>query len=147
MQDHESTLQTADCKQRSFRIDEAIAMLPLVRSIVSDIQEVFGRVSYRKLDLHRLRRRGSRQVAAAYDDEIAESQADLQAEFERVWKFRDELEALGAVLRDPEEGRVEFPCEVNGNRGFLCWQPDDETILHWREADSSASTRHLLSDL
>jgi hypothetical protein len=147
MQDQESPIQTASRKQRLFRVDEANAMLPLVKSIVSDIQDVFGRVSHRKADLNRLRRRGSRQVAAAYEDEIAESRADLQEEFELVWKYRDELEALGAVLRDPEGGCVEFPCEVNGNSGFLCWQPDDETILHWRELDSSTSTRRLLSEV
>lgn len=145
MQDQESTIQTASTKQRVFRIDEANAMLPLVKSIVGDIQEVFSRVSYRKSDLHRLRRRGSRQVGTAYEDEIAESRADLQEEFELVWKYRDELEALGAVLRDPEEGSVEFPCEVNGVSGFYCWQPEYDSILHWRESDSTASTRHLVS--
>ncbi|MFN3190960.1 MAG: DUF2203 domain-containing protein [Aureliella sp.] len=131
--------------EKSFTVDEANAMLPLVRSIVSDIQEVFQRVTMRRTDLHRLLRSKSRSSSREmYDDEMAESRADLQEEFEIVWKYREELESLGLVLRQPEEGVVEFPFELGGRSCFLCWEPGQEKIASWREADSHHSTRHPL---
>lgn len=115
-------------QEKSFTVDEANAMLPLVRSIVSDVREVFQRVTMRRTDLHRLlRTAGTRSPSAGcYEDEMAESRADLQEEFELVWKYREELESLGVILRQPEDGYVEFPFEMDGRACFLCWEPEHE---------------------
>ena len=89
-------------------------MLPLVRSIAADICQVFRSVTGRRADLHRILRKGSLSSGQLYDDEIAESRADLQEEYDLIWKYREELESLGVILRQPEEGHIEFPTTLLG---------------------------------
>lgn len=129
---------------KHFSLEEARAMLPLVSSIVSDIAEIFQSVTGRRADLHRLMRGNQRQAGSLYDDEVAESRADLQQEYDRIWLFREELESLGVVLRQSESGEIEFPTLVDGEEAFFSWRLGEETIAHWRLADLPVSTRQLI---
>ena len=137
--------QTSNRRTKRFTIDEANAMLPLVRSIVLDIRDIFTQVTGRRSDLHRLLRRGPLNVGRQYDDEMAESRADLQVEYDRVWQLREELESLGVLLRQPSEGAIEFPTMMEGREAFLCWQAGDESVTHWREAGEPESAKRPLS--
>jgi hypothetical protein len=127
---------------KRFTLDEANAMLPLVRSIVSDIRDVFRAVTGRRTDLHRLIRKGARTAGQVYDDEVAESRADLQEEYDQIWRYREELESLGVFLRQPEEGWIEFPASIVGlGAAFYSWRLGEEHIQFWREADAPWSSR------
>lgn len=126
---------------KRFTIREAEAMLPLVRSIVGDICEIFRNVTGRRSDLHRLLRKRARCVDQVYADEVAESRADLQEEYDRIWQYREELESLGVFLRQPEEGFIEFPTMIHGQEAFLVWQLGDEKVSAYRPADAPSSTR------
>ncbi len=120
-------------------------MLPLVRSITSDISDIFKRVTSRRSDLHRLLRKGSKSSGSVYEDEIAESRADLQEEYEQIWKFREELESLGVILRKPEDGMIEFPSILHGKLCYLCWQLGDDQILYYRDATANSPKLRLPS--
>lgn len=126
---------------KRFTIDEARAMLPLVRSIVSDICQVFRNVTGRRSDLHRLLRRGAKSSGQIYADEVEESRADLQEEYDQIWQFRAELESLGVLLRHPEEGSIEFPTVFHGREAYFLWRLGDEEIAFYRDADSPNATR------
>lgn len=116
-------------------------MLPLVRSIVADICQGFRSVTTRRADLHRLLRRGALSSGPQYDDEMAESRADLQTEYDRIWQYREELESLGVLLRQPEEGYIEFPALIRGREAFYSWQYGEVEIAYWRDAGAPRSTR------
>jgi hypothetical protein len=126
---------------RRFTLEEATAMLPLVRSIVTDICGAVRDVNSRRVELHRLLRKGHRGAGRIYDDEMAESRADLQAEFDQIGRFREELESLGVLLRHPEEGRIEFPTEMGERDAFYSWQLGEPAIAHYRLASEPTSTR------
>jgi len=126
---------------KHFSLDEATAMLPLVRSIVSDICGVFRNVTSRRFELHRLLRRGQRGAGQLYDDEMAESRADLQAEYDQIWQYREELESLGVLLRQPEDGLTEFPTRIRGEEAFFSWQLGESEIGYYRLAAESKSAR------
>ncbi|MFO0940209.1 MAG: DUF2203 domain-containing protein [Pirellulales bacterium] len=132
---------TANATTKRFTLDEASAMLPLVRSIVSDICEVFRSVTSRRVELHRLLRKGHRGAGRIYDDEMAESRADLQAEYDRIWQFREELETLGILLRQPEEGLIEFPTQIDSQPAFYSWRLGEPTICHYRLASQPSGQR------
>ena len=129
---------------KRFTLDEANAMLPLVRSIVSDICEVFRTVTGRRTDLYRLLRKGVRKAGQVYDDEVAESRADLQEEYDQIWRYREELESLGVLLRQADEGWIEFPASIVGRDAFYSWRLGEEHIQFWRDADAPWSNRKAL---
>lgn len=143
MQDNTTATKTA----KQFTLVEANAMLPLVRSIATDICEIFRSVIGRRTDLHRMLRKGSLSSGPLYDDEIAESRADLQEEYDQIWKYREELESLGVILRRPETGHIEFPTMLSGREAFFSWDVGDSSIRFWRSADSPSSTRKPLPNV
>ncbi len=106
-------------------------MLPLVRSIVTDI--VASRLTIatltpeqERLDRHRrdlvwperLRRY---QVT----DEIAAAQQTLTT-------ATSELAGLGVTLVDGDSGEVDFPTRVNGRAAAFTWKLGEEGVRHWR---------------
>lgn len=132
---------TTNASTKRFTLDEASAMLPLVRSVVSDICEVFRSVTSRRIELHRLLRQGHRGAGRLYDDEMAESRADLQAEYDQIWHYREELESLGVQLRQPEEGLIEFPTVIDSQPAFYSWRLGEASITNFRYASEASTVR------
>lgn len=132
---------------KRYTVAEANAMLPLLRSIVSDICEVFREVTGRRFDLHRLQRRRDGVSGQQYDDEVSETRADLEEEYDKYWKYREELEALGLILRQPEQGAVEFPARINGRDAYLSWQLGEERVMYWRDEDAPWTARKPLPSI
>lgn len=141
MHDSSQETKTTNQNRKRFTLSEANAMLPLISSIVGDIRDVFEQVTTRRVDLHRLLRNGSRNAGSQYDDEMAESRADLQEEYEKIWQFREELESLGVQLVKPESGQIEIPSVIEGQEVLLCWQYGDEQIKFFRDANSRNSEK------
>ncbi len=125
---------------KQFSLEEANAMLPLVRSIAIDISEIFSQVTSRRSDIHRLMRSGGTS-GSVYKDEMAESRSDLQAEYDRIFMYREELESLGVFLRHSESGEIEFPTTIEGRDAFLSWRIGEVEIAFWRFADAPSGSR------
>lgn len=121
-------------------------MLPLVRSIATDICDVFRSVTGRRADLHKLLRKGARKAGQLYEDEIAESRADLQQEYDLIWQYREELESLGVILRKPEDGWIEFPASIDEREIFYSWHVGEQSIEFWRDGSSHYTNRVPLTE-
>ena len=59
----------------------------------------------------------------------------------RTLELLDELEALGGLLRDYEQGSVDFYGEVDGEIVYLCWQRGEHHVQHWHRLDEGFSKR------
>ena len=55
-----------------------------------------------------------------------------------------ELEAVEVVLRDIEQGLVDFPALRDGEEIYLCWLLDEAEIGHWHPLDSGFAGRRPL---
>ncbi|MGN6135361.1 MAG: DUF2203 family protein, partial [Aureliella sp.] len=53
----------------------------------------------------------------------------------------EELEALGVILRQPEQGAIEFPARIGGRDAYLSWRLGEDEVLFWREADAPWTVR------
>jgi hypothetical protein len=109
---------------------DAVKMLPLVQRIMADLvasQLSLSQLTPEQERLHRQRRVlgwSERSRMYALREQIALAEQTLQ---EAVV----ELAALGAVVIDPEFGRVGFPTVVNGRRAYFSWQTGEEGIHFW----------------
>ena len=52
-----------------------------------------------------------------------------------------EVEQLGAVLKDPRTGLVDFYGHVDGKAVWLCWKYGEEEIAHYHALDEGFSAR------
>jgi hypothetical protein len=106
-------------------------MLPLVRSIVTDIvtsRRVIAALTPEQERLDRHRRDlvwQERQRRYQVTDEIAAAEQTLTT-------ATIELAGLGVNLVDGDSGEVDFPTKVNGRAAAFTWRLGDDGVRHWR---------------
>ena len=109
---------------RYFTPDQANHMLPLVRAIVWDILEKGN-------DLRSLGTEG-RGVSPRFQRAMA-----------GITSLVAELEELGCSYKDIgfQTGLVDFPALISGQEIYLCWQSDEDAIVHYHRADEGFAAR------
>jgi hypothetical protein len=106
-------------------------MLPLVRSIVTDIVDTHHRLAELSNEQETLdsNRRGlnweNRQRRYAVHEEVAQTTKHLSGAV-------SELSALGLTLVDTVAGQVDFPTRINGRPAAFSWRLGEEAVNFWR---------------
>ena len=125
-----------------FTIEQARAMLPLLRLIVTDISLSHRELTERKSNLRRMLRRNEGKARfQVYDAEITEIQEDLKNESAHLDEYVSELEQLGVVLRSAHDGIVDFPTVVDDMPAYYTWQMEQQDIVDFHRADESTADR------
>jgi hypothetical protein len=126
---------------RLFTIEQANSMLPLVRAIASDMANLARELVERKERLAVITAGRSRKTGDVYSEELAQVEADLAQDAQRLREYVVELEELGVYPRATVDGIVDFPAQLEGRSVFLCWKVGDPEVLYWHEIDGSYSDR------
>ncbi len=125
-----------------FTIEQARAMLPLLRLIVTDISLSHRELTERKSNLRRMLRRNEGKARfQIYDAEITEIQEDLKNETAHLEEYVSELEQLGVILRSAHDGIVDFPAIIDEMPAFYTWQMEQQEIVDFHRADESTADR------
>ncbi len=67
--------------------------------------------------------------------------------WEALATLRREVEAIigqGIILRDPEQGLIDFPARRKGRRVYLCWRLGEERVAFWHGPESGFAGRRPL---
>ena len=105
-------------------------MIPLVRSIVSDIvgtRRRLGSLSPEQELLDQNRRSldwSNRQRRYRLQEEVIQAETELK-------RAETELAALGLSLVDAEGGQVDFPTKINGRPAAFSWQLGEDALGFW----------------
>lgn len=130
---------------RLFTIEQANAMLPLVRAITTDLAQLAGEIVERKQRVAELlggRRTGGGDV---YRDELLAIEAEIEKETDRLREYIRELRELGVEPKGAVEGLVDFPTQIDGRVAFLCWKLGEPEVLHWHDIDAGFAGRQPLT--
>jgi hypothetical protein len=117
-------------KDVSLDLHTARQMIPLVRSIVSDIvgtRRRLGTITPEQATLDRNRRSldwSNRQRRYTLQEESSSAVTELK-------KAETELAALGLSLVDADGGRVDFPTKINGQPAAFSWQLGEDALGFW----------------
>ena len=63
------------------------------------------------------------------------------------WQFRayiGQLQEIGVLLKDVEQGLIDFPHLRDGREVYLCWRLGEETVAYWHEIDAGYAGRQPL---
>src|SRR6266550_5691279 len=130
--------------RRTFTVDEANRMLPLVRRIVSDAVRDYWRWqdAVREFEVAALR------SSPDHPDDTAEKlQNDATRLARDIDGYMRELRDLGVMFKGFEAGLVDFPAELDARPVLLCWQLGEETVKYWHEEKAGFIGRQLLPEL
>jgi hypothetical protein len=130
-----------------FNLEQATAMLPLLRLIVADISLGHRELTERRADLHGLMRRKKNHNDAFYSDEIEETRQDLLTESRQLDEYIEELENLGVVLRSAQDGIVDFPTLVEDKTAFFIWRMGEAEIAFWHWPTEGYADRKSITEL
>jgi hypothetical protein len=132
-------------RRECFTVEEANAMLPLVRAIVADLAELSRDVLERRHRLSYLMGDATPNDSDPYQQELVQIQDELEKDTRRLREYVEELRALGVEPVHGPEGVVAFPSTRDGRRVCLSWKLGEPEILHWHEVDAGYRRRKPLT--
>jgi hypothetical protein len=130
---------------RLFTIEQANAMLPLVKAICSDLATLARDVMERRHRLALLTAGRELKPGDPYSDELTQMEGDLERDAVRLQEYVAELRELGVEPKGAVEGLVDFPCELDGRVVYLCWKLGEPEVLYWHDLDTGFSGRQPLT--
>lgn len=133
-------------RREHFTVEEATAMLPLVRAIVTDLAHLSRELTDRRRRLSFLLAGKNPNRGDPYQQELIQVQDDLEKDSQRLRGYIEELRELGVESRDASEGMVAFPSVLNGRRVCLSWKLGEAKVLYWHEVGAGFRRRHRLPD-
>lgn len=130
---------------RYFSLDEANRALVQVAPLLARLKDLHARATSttERLDALWQRLEAGERVL----DDIAELQGRVDAHAHDVTELLGRLEEVGCVLRDVEQGLVDFPARADGTEFYLCWHLGESTIGYWHGVQEGFAGRKPLTTM
>jgi len=127
---------------RFFSLEEA-------NDLIGALQLEFGRVAQVRSELQPLiESMGGAEVAVAILQDGAAAPPGRQADAERLQRLAGEvsaaverINAMGCLVKDLEQGLVDFYSLRDDEPVFLCWQFGEPAVSHWHPLDGGFASR------
>jgi hypothetical protein len=127
---------------RTFTLDEAQALLPVLESLLRTaisgknlIEEVEGEMQ--ALNQRIFLNGGMRVDVVA----VARRKAERAKAEQRAKDALAEIDSIGVQVKDLDIGLLDFPCEVEGRKVLLCWKMGEDSITHWHSMEEGFAGR------
>ncbi len=131
--------------RKLFTVDEANAMLPLVRAIAQDLADLSQEVIERRQRLTALLQGREKLAHDMYGEELSQIEEELEKDTQRLHEYVDELVELGVEPKNGPEGLLDFPALLDGRIVYLCWKLGEAEVQHWHEVDAGFAGRQPLA--
>jgi hypothetical protein len=129
---------------KTFTIEQANAMLPLVRAITADLTALAREVVERRHRLEVVLAGRDLKAGDPYAEELAHVEAELNRDAIRLKGYLEELRELGVEPKGAIDGLVDFPSLMDGRLVYLCWKLGEVEITHWHELEAGYAGRQSL---
>jgi len=126
---------------KTFTVEQANRMLPLVRRIVRDIVEAH-RAWSKAVQSYETAATWTR--ADSPSSQLSSLEADVKRLAVEIEGYLGELRELGVDFKGFEQGLVDFPGERDGRPICLCWKLDEDDVMYWHETSDGYAGRQPL---
>lgn len=134
-------------RMKTFTLDEAQSMLPLVGSLLNRAMESKQAAEAIDAELTAFSRRiqfaGGMMVDVA---KIAARRSELEKHIQRAQETVKEIDEIGVQIKDLDTGLLDFPCRVDDEVVLLCWKSGEPAIEHWHTVESGFQGRQPIDD-
>jgi hypothetical protein len=126
-----------------FTLEEINAKIPILRGIVGEQLVRRAAIQDRLASLGDLTDEIPDDFAVRPTDSAAVrvlkgELAELVTEYRKGWQV---VEAMGAVIKDPQIGLVDFYGRVDGNVVWLCWKYGEDEVTFYHALDEGFAGR------
>ncbi|MBI4469277.1 MAG: DUF2203 domain-containing protein [Acidobacteria bacterium] len=117
-----------------FTIDEANALIPRVREMFLEIQNIRGALSALEPKIQPAREKAAEGGGSAYGSLFVQ----LIQNFSRQIR---EIETTGVLIKDLEVGLFDFPHQLGDRVVLLCWKHGETEIDWYHDVDTGFADR------
>ena len=128
---------------RIFTLDEANALLPRLREIMTELQEKKPAFDRLQPEMEEMARSAAGN-GHLQSPKVQEKRRRAESLAKRLEELVAELRRMGCELKGLAQGLIDFPAEREGRSIYLCWRLGEETIGHWHEQDTGFASRQPL---
>jgi hypothetical protein len=127
--------------ERFFTPEEANDLLPTVKPVAERM------VAHRKLLVDALRRRTGLNERIAGNgggispQELRKLDESIEREAGEVTRSVEALHALGVVVKDLDDGLVDFPALRGQEEVLLCWRVGEDEVAYWHGLEEGFAGR------
>jgi len=128
--------------QRTFTLDEAQTLLPVLESLLRRAMEEKKQIEEIEKEFHEVSQKVFASGGADLDiRKLARRRALSDQAVQRLKDAMAEIESTGALVKDLDKGLIDFPCVVEGETILLCWQLGETQITHWHGMEEGFAGR------
>ena len=124
-----------------FSLDEANALIPKLELIMERMQR--RGIELREA-IEALARADGEPLSNIEVSDLLERRPELRELVDELETLIHEIESCGGQFKGLELGLVDFPSEIDGQVGLLCWQYGEKEITHWHPLESGFDGRQPL---
>jgi hypothetical protein len=127
---------------KTFTLNEAQTLLPVLESLLRRAQAAASRASELDQEMQELSQRiflaGGMHVNVAL---AARRRAERDKSSQEAKDTLAEIDAIGVRVQDFKAGLLDFPCAVEGRMVLLCWRLGEPVISHWHSEEDGFEGR------
>jgi hypothetical protein len=125
-------------EKRYFTIEEANRLIPQIQGMLDRLRQ-----GQQRLRTHRPTAEAAAQTASG-NGGGSDAGAYLSDYSQTLTRGLAQLQALGVLVKDIQQGLIDFPHWREGREVYLCWKYGEERVDYWHETDSGYSGRQPL---
>jgi hypothetical protein len=131
---------------RVFTIEEVNALIPRLNELVAQQLSQQSDIERRLAELTRLTGSVPRSLEPDADDasEAARIKDELRDRIARYQHGWQRVQELGAVVKDPQIGLLDFYGRIEGRLVWLCWRYGENALGYYHELEAGYSGRRPL---
>jgi len=130
-----------------FTIEQAETCLPKVERLVKKAQRLRDKLAW-LMETNEVVLEVSSDRGFHY---FVTEEVKVNKEFHRLYyqfyAVIEKLNELGIIVKDIDDGIVDFPFKLNGQDAFLCWQLGEDKIRFWHDAEGGFEGRKPVVDV
>lgn len=133
---------------KSFTLEQVNQMLPDIArrfTLIAEKRSIYLRV-HDAIFVQELANNAEKQSGA--DLFAGDLEQDIQSLEETIFELSkeiDELISLGCILRSMDQGLIDFPGELRGERVYFAWKTGEKQIAFYRKRSTSGASAERIS--
>jgi hypothetical protein len=130
-------------EMRTFSLDEAQAMLPVLESLLRSSIEAKQKIEEIEAELQHVQERIFLDGGMLLDVKLwARRSAERDKALRKAKDAIAEINSIGVQVKDLDMGLLDFPCKVeSGEIVLLCWKLGETAITHWHGLEEGYAGR------
>ncbi|HEX6495243.1 MAG TPA: DUF2203 domain-containing protein [Acidobacteriaceae bacterium] len=132
---------------KTFTLEEANALLPVVESLLEQVIAAKEEAERLEGEIQSLRQRIFLSGGMTVDiTSVARNRAEVETQVQKAKESLGEIDSIGVQVKDLDTGLLDFPCRIDGDLVLLCWRRGEKRIEYWHTLESGFRGRQPLDE-